>query len=90
MSRICDRRATQPAAMHRAPGDAERVLKQPLARGQAGSLGSLISLQAEALLRDQSAQAGGVFECTVRALKDKRRGPGWTHTESYRGPPGLH
>jgi hypothetical protein len=30
MSRICDRRATQPAVMDRGPGDAQRILKQLL------------------------------------------------------------
>lgn len=29
------------------------------------------------------------FACTIEALKDKRRGPGWTRMETFRGPPGL-
>jgi recombination protein RecA len=53
--------------------------------GEAASLGSLISLRAEAL----RARGGGGFACTVRALKDKRRGPGWTHAEVFRAPAGM-
>ena len=51
----------------------------------AGSLGSLISLRAEAL----RARDGGRFACTVRAIKDKRRGPGWIHDEGFRAPAGM-
>ncbi|HUJ62050.1 MAG TPA: recombinase A [Kofleriaceae bacterium] len=51
----------------------------------AASLGSLISLRAEAL----RARGDGDFAITVRALKDKRRGPGWTHATRRRGPAGL-
>lgn len=51
----------------------------------AASLGSMVSLRAEALrLRD-----GDGFACEIRALKDKRRGPGWSHDERVRGPAGL-
>jgi recombination protein RecA len=53
--------------------------------GDTSSLGSLISLRAEALrLRDR-----GEFTVTLRALKDKRRGPGWSHQIRRRGPAGL-
>ena len=52
---------------------------------ETGSLGSLVSLRAEAL----RARSGGEFEVTIRALKDKRRGPGWTHRLKARGPSGL-
>jgi recombination protein RecA len=49
------------------------------------SLGSLISLRAEATReRDQQELA-----FSVRALKDKRRGPGWTHTAKRRAPAGF-
>ena len=51
----------------------------------AASLGSLISLRAEAL----RARDGGRFACTVRAIKDKRRGPGWSQGEAVRAPAGL-
>lgn len=50
-----------------------------------GSLGSLVSLRAEAL----RARDGSGFEVTVRALKDKRRGPGWSRAIKARGPSGL-
>lgn len=51
----------------------------------AASLGSLVSLRVEALR--QRDDAG--FRCTLRALKDKRRGPGWSLSEVLRGPAGL-
>jgi recombination protein RecA len=49
------------------------------------SLGSLVSLRAEAL----RSRDGEHFGVTVRALKDKRRGPGWMRASKLRGPPGL-
>lgn len=49
------------------------------------SLGSLVSLRVEA----QRARLADGFEITVRALKDKRRGPGWTRAIKARGPSGL-
>lgn len=49
---------------------------------ESASLGSLVSLRAEALRT-------GPDEVTVRALKDKRRGPGWTRTIKVRGPAGM-
>jgi recombination protein RecA len=52
----------------------------------APSLHSLISLRAETA---RSASAPGRFEVRVRALKDKRGGPGWTHGETCRGPAGV-
>ncbi len=51
----------------------------------AASLGSLVSLRAEALRIRGTAD----FSITVRALKDKRRGPGWTHSAKRNGPAGL-
>jgi recombination protein RecA len=51
----------------------------------AASLGSLISLRAEALRRRDGAR----FACAVRALKDKRRGPGWDREEAFRAPAGM-
>lgn len=50
-----------------------------------GSLGSLVSLRAEAL-RTRTKDG---FEVTVRALKDKRRGPGWIRASKLRGPSGM-
>jgi recombination protein RecA len=52
----------------------------------AASMHSLISLRADARWRRTEA---GVYEVGVRVLKDKRSGPGWTHTEICRGPDGL-
>jgi recombination protein RecA len=53
--------------------------------GDAASLGSLVSLRAEALrLRDRDRD----YDVTVHALKDKRRGPGWSRTIKRRGPSG--
>ncbi|MEO7732256.1 MAG: recombinase A [Kofleriaceae bacterium] len=50
------------------------------------SLGSLISLRAEALrLRDGDRG----YDVSLRVLKDKRRGPGWTRTLKRRGPAGF-
>ena len=60
--------------------------------GEAPSLGSLVSLRAEAVrLHAPEDKNGGErgYHVTLRALKDKRRGPGWTRTTKLRGPPGL-
>ena len=51
----------------------------------AGSLGSLVSLRVEAL---RQRDTDGYF-CTVRALKDKQRGPGWSQQLRVIGPAGL-
>lgn len=53
----------------------------------APSLGSLISLRVQAR-RARTSQ--DQFACELRVLKDKRRGPTWTHAEVCRGPTGLH
>jgi recombination protein RecA len=52
----------------------------------APSLGSLVSLHV-AVRRRQLPD--GRFRCELRALKDKRRGPGWVAAEVCRGPVGL-
>ena len=49
------------------------------------SIGSLVSLRAQA--RRSSSQ--GNFRCKAEIVKDKRRGPGWSHREVCRGPDGL-
>lgn len=54
---------------------------------EAPSLGSLVSLRAEALRLHAPDQ--GDYHVTLRVLKDKRRGPGWSRTMKLRGPPGL-
>lgn len=53
----------------------------------AASLGSLVSLRAEALRSTRAEH--GELTVTLRAVKDKRRGPGWTHTVKRRGPAGM-
>jgi recombination protein RecA len=50
------------------------------------SIGSLVSLRAETT---RTQKQGDRFQCELRVLKDKRRGPGWTHREICRGPDGL-
>jgi recombination protein RecA len=55
---------------------------------ETASLGSLVSLRAEAL-RTRGARAGTEFEVGVRVIKDKRRGPGFTKTLKRSGPAGL-
>jgi len=53
---------------------------------RAPSLGSLISLRAHARRR---RTGNDEFTCEMVVLKDKRRSPGWTHSEVCGGPPGL-
>lgn len=53
---------------------------------EARSLGPLVSLRAE--VRRERADDGS-FLCELRALKDKRLGPGWTLRQVHRGPAGL-
>ncbi len=62
---------------------------------EAPSLGSLVSLRAEARRLpgfEPAAEGAAGFPCRleVRVLKDKRRGPGRVHREVCRGPAGLH
>jgi len=52
----------------------------------APSLAPLISLRAAASRRHAGVAR---FACTIEATKDKRRSPGWTCEEIFRGPPGL-
>jgi len=52
------------------------------------SLGSLISLRAEALRLCVKGRDDD-YDVTVRVLKDKRRGPGWMRTIKRYGPPGF-
>lgn len=51
----------------------------------AASLGSIVSLRAEAVRE----RVRGGFQVTVRALKDKRRGPGWNQPIAVMAPAGL-
>ena len=50
------------------------------------SLGSMVSLRAEAV-RERLGSGG--FRVAVRAVKDKRRGPGWAEVVDVLAPPGL-
>jgi len=50
------------------------------------SLGSLVSLRAHA---ERQRSSDHRFVCRLRVLKDKRRGPTWSHEELCRGPAGL-
>jgi recombination protein RecA len=50
------------------------------------SLGSLVSLRAHA---ERKRAEDRRFACTLRVLKDKRRGPTWNYEELYTGPAGL-
>ena len=52
------------------------------------SLGSLVSLRAEAL-RQRERTPVAEFAVEVRVLKDKRQGPGFTKSLKRRGPAGL-
>jgi len=53
---------------------------------RAFSLGSLVSLRAHA---EKQRAENNRFACTLRVLKDKRRGPTWDYEELYTGPAGL-
>jgi len=53
---------------------------------RAPSLGSLVSLRVHA---QRKPLAEDRFACELAVLKDKRRGPTWSHTEVCRGPAGL-
>lgn len=53
---------------------------------RAFSLGSLVSLRAHA---ERQRSSDNRFACRLRVLKDKRRGPTWSHEELCRGPAGL-
>ena len=54
--------------------------------GDATSLGSLVSLRAKASVTQDDFDH---FEWSLRVVKDKRSGPGWSHVEVCRGPDGL-
>jgi recombination protein RecA len=54
--------------------------------GEAPSLGSLVSLRAEA---ERQHDHGHDYRVALRVLKDKRRGPGWSRTTKLRGPAGF-
>jgi recombination protein RecA len=78
------------AAQTRLAGLAQRhdaaVLCLTEKEGDRPSQGSLVSLRADALRREREGEG---YRCEARALKDKRRPPGWTHREVFRAPDGL-
>jgi recombination protein RecA len=51
------------------------------------SLSPLVSLRAHTRAIERQGQR---FRCQAGILKDKHRGPGWSHVEVCRGPDGLH
>jgi recombination protein RecA len=53
---------------------------------ETASIGSLVSLRVEAL---RSGGGRDDLQISLRALKDKRRGPGWSRTTKVRGPAGM-
>jgi recombination protein RecA len=53
---------------------------------KAFSLGSLVLLRVHA---ERERVGNNEFACGLSVLKDKRRGPTWTHEELRHGPPGL-
>jgi recombination protein RecA len=83
-ARLTDRQLTRLAGLARKHQTAIVCLT---AKPDDGStLGSLVSLRAQVR---RSRQRPGVFRCELVALKEKRRAPGWRHTEVCRGPAGL-
>jgi recombination protein RecA len=54
---------------------------------KAFSLGSLVSLRVHG---EWKRVGKNEFACSLSVLKDKRRGPTWTHEELLHGPPGLY
>jgi recombination protein RecA len=54
-------------------------------RRDARTLSSLVSLRAEVSRR----ATGDGFECTLRAARDRRHRPGWTHQEDCDGTVGM-
>jgi len=55
---------------------------------RAASLGSMVSLRAEAVRERVIGRKN--FRVAVRAVKDKRRGPGWEELAEAAGPAGLY
>jgi recombination protein RecA len=56
------------------------------APGEAATRGSLVSLRCTTQKRRTGHDC---FSCELRAVKDKRQTPGWTHQELRHGPDGL-
>jgi recombination protein RecA len=56
-------------------------------KNDALSIGSLISIRGATTVEKQSFDH---FAWEIHVIKDKRRGPGWFHAGTCRGPEGLH
>ncbi|MCA8955882.1 MAG: recombinase A, partial [Planctomycetes bacterium] len=82
---LARRFATALIALTRSRNHPQRT-RGPRSQSRANSLGSLVSLRAACTHRRTDFDR---FTCELHALKDKRRGPGWRHTEVCRGPNGL-
>lgn len=54
------------------------------------SIGSMVSLRGEARRNRPGHVDDGDFDCEMDVIKDKKRGPGWTHVERRVGPDGLY
>jgi recombination protein RecA len=55
--------------------------------GDTPSIGSLVSIRGETNVTREDFDR---FAWEIHVIKDKRRGPGWSHVQSCRGPEGLH
>jgi recombination protein RecA len=53
---------------------------------QRPSVGALVSIRVEATRKHEGEDR---YACEAQVLKDKRRGPGWSHREVFHGPDGL-
>ena len=51
------------------------------------SIGSLVSIRGQTAVERHGFDQ---YAWTIDVIKDKRRGPGWSHAGSCRGPEGLH
>lgn len=56
-------------------------------KSDALSIGSLVSIRGETSVEKQGFDH---FAWEIHVIKDKRRGPGWFHAGTCRGPEGLH
>ena len=82
--RLPERQASRLLGLAQTHGTAIVCLSDRPAR--APSVSPLVSMRGEAQWR---REAPGTFVCEWRAIKDKRRAPGWSHAEVCCGPAGL-
>ena len=54
--------------------------------GTSFTLGSIVSLR---FAGSKTRQDGSVYRCAIKAVKDKRDTPGWSHVEVFRAPDGM-